>query len=188
VITLGLDLSLTGSGWARLDTDRSRLTAGTVETKPGPALPRFRQIMDELPWAADLACVEQPSYASAGGQSHERAGLWWMVVDRLDRAGIPTAIVPPKTLKLFATGAGTASKTQMSDHLRKRLRDLCPDVEDDNQVDACWLALACAQRLGEPFLVLPVGQVKALDKVAWPELLSDDEPAPGPVDAEGAVA
>jgi crossover junction endodeoxyribonuclease RuvC len=175
MITLGLDISLTGTGWSAINTDTGMIATETISTKPGDTLTRIRFILDEIPHTADLACIEQPSYASAGGQAHERAGLWWMVMDKLARAGVPVAVVAPKTLKLFATGAGTATKTQMSDHLRKRLGDRCPDVEDDNQVDACWLAMAAAVRLGVPLVALPGVQLRALDKVSWPDLPSDDE-------------
>jgi crossover junction endodeoxyribonuclease RuvC len=180
VNALGLDLSLAATGWAAVDTDTGRIHAETIATKPGDALPRMRYVLSQIPHlqypteAPALVCMEAPSYGSGGGQAHERAGLWWMVRDQIDRIGAPFALVPPKSLKLYATGAGTASKTQMTMALSKRLGERCPDVEDDNCVDAAWLALAAAHRLGSPVVTLPAAQVAALDRVKWPELLSDD--------------
>jgi len=173
---VGLDLSLTAPGVAGIGP--AGVVVDTIRI-PGKLtdVPRIDHIAEQLQvWCAgaDLVVMEGPSYGNQGSgrQSghHERAGLWWIVKRQVVHAGLPLAIVPPATLKRFATGRGTADKTAMTLAAARRF----PGVEfgDDNQVDACWLAAAGAQRLGFPVVALPKPQVSVLDDgIVWPATL-----------------
>ena len=190
---IGLDLSLRATGLAVIDTDTGAITVSVVKTRAARVgtseHARIAWVVDRLdmlghaiaehamphrpPWV-NLACIEGPSFGSQGGQAHERAGLWWSTVGDIHRYGTAFAVIPPTTLKAYATGKGNADKILMMQAAMKRLGDRCPDLPDDNACDALWLALAAAHRVGAPQVALPAAQVARLDAVSWPELLSDD--------------
>lgn len=167
---LGIDLSLTGTGLATIDDDG--LHAWTFKSKL-TGLARLRSIRAELAYQRQditLVVLEGPSYGSQQGSQqghHERAGLWWLVVERLDQQSIPVAVAPPKSLKKYATGKGNASKEQVLVAAAKRIEGF---DGDNNAADAAWLALMGADFLGAPLVQVPVVQRDALDGVAWPDL------------------
>lgn len=163
---LGLDLSITATGvaWA----DGSWSTIGP-NAKLGDK--RLRVIVDhveraifDLPGAApDLVVIEGPVVRSSAavviGMVHGAVRLYL-----LDNR-IPYALVPPATLKKFATGKGNADKTAMAMAAYKRAG---VEFDDDNQCDAWWLRQAGLHALGAPEIDLPAAQVAALEKVDWP--------------------
>lgn len=168
----GVDLSLTAVGIARHQLGG---TWYTTTIKPPARLTGI----DRLVWllnkvsehcvATQLVAVEGPSYGSGttGRQSgqHERAGLWWMVRHELWRWGIPVAVIPPATVKQFATGKGSADKDAMVLATARRF----PDFEgDNNAADALWLAAMGADHLGAPLVDMPQANRAALGKVVWP--------------------
>lgn len=113
----------------------------------------------------DGACLRTISRQAQAGV-HLRAGLWWRIATVAYQRGIRVAEVPPSTLKRYATGKGTAPKSDMRMALYKRSGI---DVPDDNQVDATWLRQMGLAHLGDPDAVpLPQTHLAALDKVVWP--------------------
>jgi crossover junction endodeoxyribonuclease RuvC len=88
--------------------------------------------------------------------------------------GVPVAMVPPSTLKVYATGSGAADK----DAMLKAARGMWPDVdiEDDNSADALLLAAMGARYLGHPCDDVPAERWASLDGAEWPDLYSDDGP------------
>lgn len=166
---IGLDLSLTATGIAYPD---GPLT--TIRTVPGDHLAdqhdRITHIVTEiherLHWQTALVVLEGPSYGSSGAGTWDRAGLWWLTVDRLFSCATPFAVVPPATVKTYATGKGNATKADMRMALYKRA-DL--DVRDDNQVDAWWLRSMGLDHLGCPVVEVPKAHRDAITKVHWPE-------------------
>ncbi|MFV2094856.1 hypothetical protein ACFHW1_05105 [Micromonospora sp. LOL_014] len=168
---VGLDLSLASTGIA--------VGHWTFSIKPGDRrdLARLEYLRDAvlayvIDNSPDLVVVEGPSYGSARGAQaghHERAGLWWLVRMAITggAGGWPLAVVPPATLKLYATGKGTADKPAMAVAAYKRLG--IEGVSDD-EVDAAWLRAAGMDHLGHPLAVMPAAQRAALDKVTWPEV------------------
>ncbi|WP_395109815.1 hypothetical protein [Actinomadura sp. SCN-SB] len=166
---IGLDLSLTATGMALPDGSLDVI----VPAKGLTGVARLQAIRAEifrriLPPATDLAVIEGPAYSRAAGAGHhEAAGLWWLVVYEMTARGVHHAIVPPTTLKRYATGKGTATKADMRMALYRR-EDR--DVRDDNMVDARWLALMGLDHLGHPLVEVPKTHRDALAKVAWPEV------------------
>ncbi|MDL4812738.1 hypothetical protein [Actinomadura opuntiae] len=169
---IGLDLSLTATGVAC--ADGSLLT---IRTGPGDHLADER---DRLRWIADeavarteaarvltFAVVEGPSFGSKGNALHQLGGLWWLVVDALMAVGAAVAVVPPGTLKVYATGSGSATKPDMRMALYKRTG---LDVKDDNRVDAWWLRAMGLDYLGRPPVAMPQAQRAALGKARWPQV------------------
>ena len=176
-----LDLSITATGYATGDGD-----CGTIKTNPKHGDHRLGVItaevegwfdcddgMTERIMPADLVVIEGPVVRSSAaviiGMVHGAVRL------RLMDWRIPYAVVPPATLKKFATGKGNADKTAMALALFKRTG---LELADDNQVDAWWLRAAGLQHLGCPVVDLPAAQVAALEKVDWPVV------APFPVEGE----
>lgn len=165
---VGIDLSLTATGIATgselhlLSTDRRDED-------------RIDWIADQLvsfyaiPGETTLAVVEGLSHASQGNKVHEIAGLHWHVRCILFRFAIPTAIVPPSTLKKYATGKGTATKPDMRMALYQRTG---LDERDDNKVDAWWLRAMGCDALGAAVIGMPAVNCKALDAVRWPEAVT----------------
>jgi crossover junction endodeoxyribonuclease RuvC len=167
---IGLDLSLAstgvagnaGGGWvARIRTQAS--------TEPAQ-LARLRWIrgavMDYVRHA-DLVMVEGLAMASTTGRHLTRAGLWHMVMDRIDAAGIPWSEVSPGTLKRYATGKGNASKDAVLAAVVRRFPAV--EVTNADQADALVLAAMGADHLGHPLVPMPAAHRAALDAVAWPD-------------------
>lgn len=75
--------------------------------------------------------------------------------------GVPYALVPAATLKLFATGKGNADKTEMA---LAAYKVAGVEFADDDQCDAWWLRVAGFDALGEPLYELPARQRDALHR------------------------
>jgi hypothetical protein len=165
----GIDPSLTGTAIANA-IGTQRIRCGDLR-----GCARFSWIADGIfadgtTQAADLAVIEGPSYGSMSGAGHhEAAGLWWHIVYRLDALEVPYAVIPPSTLKKYATGRGNATKPDMRVAFLQRAGI---DERDDNQVDAWWLRAAGLDALGHPPVDLPKAQREALAKVTWPQAVT----------------
>lgn len=171
----GLDLSLTGAGWATATgrvTQVGRFTspaAGPIIAARSLRLRRLAGRVYDVAAGSDLVLIEQPAYSSGTGHTHDRSGLWWLVVARLTGAGVPVGEVIPQHLKMYATGKGTAGKDEV---LAAAVR-LFPEVpvQSNDEADALWLAALAARYVGapiDPWQVLPKDRARALDKVSWP--------------------
>lgn len=175
---LGLDLALTKTGIATLSEAHGlwELATRRVVTKPHgkgntrALRDRMSTIRDECAAAVHpglaLAALEGPSFASVGGSSKDLMGLWWLVYDQLCEQGVPVLVVPPSSLKKWATGKGNAGKGQVAVGVSRTfpmdrfLVDfaLC----DDNEVDAAALCGVGAQHLGWD---VPIGRPGYRDQV-----------------------
>jgi len=96
---------------------------------------------------------------------HERAGLWWMITHRLWRLGIPVAVAPPSSIKLFATGKGNAAKDRVFASVVRKF----PDVESNDEADALACAAMGAAHLGVPLVQYDttLARERALAGVEW---------------------
>jgi crossover junction endodeoxyribonuclease RuvC len=165
---IGIDPSLTSTGVA------SPLGwTEAIKTKKLRGLPRLRHILNELrtyTLGSTLAVIEGPSYGHSGMRQHEElVALRWMIYDLLDRADIPYVLVPPSSLKLWATGKGNASKEDVAAAMDRRHDDgefLAKKRFDE--ADALALAEMGAGWLNN-WCLSPERQ-RAMAAVAWPEL------------------
>lgn len=114
---LGLDPSLTATGWAALD--KSGMRHGSGVFKAGPKLKGWNRLMwqmDELAsvidqYTPEIAVIE--GYAMTGtynsGLIEIGALLRWSCL----RLGLPFVEVSPGQIKKYATGKGNAQKDQV---------------------------------------------------------------------------
>jgi hypothetical protein len=179
VTVVGLDLSLSSTGVA---VARSDLSVSADRIRPHPKLRGHERLgwlsarVGDFTGGACLVVVEGPSYGSKGGCAHERAGLWWLVTHRLWRAGVPTAVVAPASLKKYATGRGNAGKDEVLAGVVRRFPGVAVDGNDE--ADAVVLAAMGADKLGFPPVPMPAAHREALVKVSWPELSLLEEMIP----------
>lgn len=169
-LVVGLDLSLTGTGIAHMRGDQA--VTDTIEPPKNrrTGLLRLRWLRTELLALIGhptLLVVEGPSYSSVGQGTHDRAGLYWLVLDGLWNRGIPVAVAPPANVKKYATGAGGGKAGSKDAVLLAAARRYPSFTGDNNAADALWLAA-----MGTGYLTgqhpVPDSHHSALDKVAWP--------------------
>lgn len=181
-VVVGLDLSLTGTGIARVETDTSIGTdvrtklLGTKATTDDIAARADRLTglaHGVIIWCegADLVCVERPAYSSNTGSATDRSGLFWLVCARIVRGlRIPVVDVVNNHLKMYAVGRGTkVSKDQVLSETVRRYGALVPSLDDNNVADALQLAaLGLHHYTGTPLVPLPATHTRALTAVKWP--------------------
>lgn len=159
---MGLDLSITATGVCRPDR-----TTYTIKTKAADRDARITVIRDRIAeelWDVDLVVLEdfparlQAAAAKAIGITH--GSVRQVLMD----FGVPYVVVPPSTLKSYATDNGGCDKAAMILAAYKRGG---VEFTDDNQCDAWWLQVAGMDRTGDPPFVLPQIQRDRLDKLDW---------------------
>jgi crossover junction endodeoxyribonuclease RuvC len=160
----GVDLSLSKTGVALLDHEtRWDLNTSTIPTKPHPKgdLWALWQRMDTIRAAvctavhgSSLVVIEGPSFASVGSASKDLMGLWWLVYDGLVDQRHFIVVVPPSSLKKWATGKGNAGKPQVAIGVDRTFPQAVFGADlskcDDNELDAVGLAGMGAQALNLP--------------------------------------
>ena len=168
---IGIDPSLSATGIADADgalfTITSKPDDGTVADRARRIATITAHLRPHRLTDAHLVVIEGPAFSRQGQTGvHLRAGLWWRIVGQLHTAGVPVAEVSPTALKRYATGRGTADKSDMRMALYKRAG---LDVPSDDEVDAWWLRQMGLAHLGDPDAVpLPQAHLAALEKVVWP--------------------
>ena len=82
-VIVGIDFSLTCTGLAGRDwTDRIKSKGSkndTLAQRASRLLDLQRQIVEHAV-GATMIVVEQPAYSQHQGSTHDRSGLWWLVV------------------------------------------------------------------------------------------------------------
>jgi len=158
MVTLGADLSLSGTGWAIMD-DETLLASGTIRTKPddGNDAERNAIIVAGL-LTAVKACAErvtlmgvETQFAGGGGEGFRaRAGAAMRVaavrgaVSMLGpMLSIQVVEVSPAEGKRALTGSGKATKKQMQAAV---LRDFGVALAQD-AADACGIARAAITKV-----------------------------------------
>jgi crossover junction endodeoxyribonuclease RuvC len=170
----GLDFSLTKSGLARVEPGCVPVSA-TVEPakKLGTDHRRLRYDYDQIRRFAhesDVIVIEGPAFDRFNGQ-HKLGGGWWIVahVLWLDNPDALFVVIPPKSLKLYATGKGTASKDEVGMAMVRAYPE--STVSNNDEADALALAVMAADQLGWPLKPVTKEQRKALN--FWPEWIQD---------------
>jgi Holliday junction resolvasome RuvABC endonuclease subunit len=156
---LGLDPSLTATGIAYPDG-----RTATVKTRQKDGDYRLvlirRAIREAAAMGVDLAMIEDlPTHAHGAGLTGMAQGC---VREPLSEAGISCALIPPATLKFYATGNGAASKALM-----KKVAEEVAGIQftDDNQCDAFWARIMGLDYLGCAPYLLPERQRATLGQI-----------------------
>jgi crossover junction endodeoxyribonuclease RuvC len=110
-----------------------------------------------------------PQFDGHGDMSLRLAELHGVVKHYLWLQKVPVADVRPPDLKIYATGKGNATKTQVRAAMTARIGRLV-HIADDNQADATCLLSMALDAYGEPLDVVPDTHRRALKAVRWPEL------------------
>ena len=178
---LGIDPSLTRTGIAITDTDGIAVTHLTSKGKagatPAESAERLDRLSDDLSNLAAslgdvaLAVIESPAMAHANAGTSLINGLWWTYVRALHSAGVPIVTVAPTTLKVYATGKGTAGKDEVLLQVARRYPMVT--IESNDQADAVVLAaLGWHLVTGKPWVDLPASHTRALAKLDVPSSVS----------------
>nr|DAY81857.1 MAG TPA: RuvC [Caudoviricetes sp.] len=135
---LGLDLSLTATGWALVWDGSPKW--GVIKSR-NRSVKRLSEIRNAV---LDIINQTQPSLAViegySYGSSHGMAGLaelGGVIRLLLLDMGIPFIVVAPATNKKFATGKGNAEKDLM---LKRVFQHWAADMSNNNEADAFALA------------------------------------------------
>ena len=139
-VAMGLDISLTSPAFAVICGDR--LHAGTFKPgeRRGPERLCFLQTMVASlveQYKPDVVAMEGYAFG-AKSQQHSLGEGGGAVKLALWGLRIPTIVVPPTTLKKFATGSGNAEKALVSKELFKHFG---VDLTQNDEVDASAAAL-----------------------------------------------
>lgn len=164
---LGLDLSLTCTGWATwID---GALNTGRITPKKMAGAARRRWIAEQVADLADTADVD-PLLVIEGVPTHGAynivtlAELHGVVRDHLD--GYRPAYMDPSKLKKWATGVGNCKKAAM---LPAAQTELGYQGKSEDEADACWLAMVGRQLLGDTGPLFTAQRAALLVGVSWPE-------------------
>lgn len=152
---LGLDPSLTATGWAVGNQ------TGTIHGADGDdRLDHIYQTVRTLSDVVDYAIVEDlPTHGMGAGKTGMVQGVVRLA---LLHNLVSYRLITAATLKKFATGKGNATKSDMRMALYQRTG---VDLADDNQVDAGWLRYLGYALVGELPFALPRTHLTALDKI-----------------------
>lgn len=156
IISLGLDLSLTGTGVVILE-DGKFVKRHLIKSKPVGDLPlnevrRIRKIVEEIEMIVtdreetiNVAVIEGLAFMVRNATALvQLSALNYMTRAMLDDYHIPFVIVAPTSLKKFVTGSGASKKDVMLIETYKRWG---VSITNDNECDAYGLA-----RVGEALL------------------------------------
>lgn len=171
MISLGLDLSLTGTGVSVLK-DGQLLLSETIKTKPSGKKPidevkRLQWIVSEIMKYVDthtpnIVIIEGLAFMARNTTALvQLSGLAYMIRSELVNRGIPFTIVAPSSLKKWITGKGNAQKNEM---MLATFQRYGVALTDDNQCDSYGLAHVGLGLLGvvDPSLKLTKPQLEVI--------------------------
>lgn len=146
---LGLDLSLTSTGYHLIDS--KGVVSGALPTAKLSGVARLNYIVDELlkllpPTGTTFVVMEDFAHAR-GFRAHDMGGLGWIIRRELTNRGVVWTKVGTGQLKKFVTGHGRCGKKTKDDginakavmvlHVFKRWNI---EAKTDDEADACGLA------------------------------------------------
>lgn len=154
IVSIGIDLSLTGTGVVMIKNGKIVLEK-LIKSKPSGDLPvheleRIQRIVNEIlnctkSTTIDIAVIENLAFGVRNATSlTQLAGLNYFTRAMLHAQGIPFVLVAPTTLKKFITGNGAAKKDVILMEVFKKYNVA---FVDDNLADAFSLS-----KIGEAVL------------------------------------
>jgi Holliday junction resolvasome RuvABC endonuclease subunit len=162
---VGLDLSLTSSGWSCGDDQRIISSRSTGPQRLYEISQDIVSLMIELD--DPVAVIEGYSFASRNSQAHKIGELGGVVRLALWHLGVVCVEVPPTCRAKFATGKGNASKGEVLSSVSARTGIVWSGKGADDLCDAWVLEEMALCRLGRARFDWPVTHRDALVKVDW---------------------
>jgi len=171
-ISVGVDISLAATGFARVMGNRSELM--TIKTKPRDFPTPFERyehivntILSGIPDCTTLIAIEDyyvPQSKAQFGAAINLVALGTLVRKALYDKGLPFIIIAPSQIKKFVTGKGNAQKSLILREVFKRWQI---DAADDNQADAFSLAkmAEASERISRGDNAFPQYQLDTIRKV-----------------------
>lgn len=154
----GVDLSLRSTGLASFDGHT--WDTATIKTTPEDQTPEsFLIRVDNIaakavswmdPRDGDVIAMEGPALHAKSSQLDRMFAAWWLVFKTIHAHHESPLIVPPATLKKFATGKGNADKGMMRAALDERVPGHA--ATNNDTTDASWLAVAASVWDGHPIV------------------------------------
>ena len=142
---LGIDQSFTSTGWWFGDDRNGIITSDKSLDK----FTRMKQVADSVSSLCDSlsathVVLEGLPFMSRSNVTRDLAGLQAVIlVELLDRYEIDNTviIIPPTSLKKYATDSGRATKTDMINSVPKEIRDkfTATGKSREDLADAYWL-------------------------------------------------
>jgi Holliday junction resolvasome RuvABC endonuclease subunit len=130
-----------------------------VEATFAPLLPKHRPT---------LIVIEDYASGIKGNPVHRIAEIGGLVRLAGYRAGVPITLVNNTHVKIYATGNGGASKSQMATSAQARAGLVFPT---EDECDAWWMRAMGCDWLGHPIVKVPQSQRDVLQRVkGWPEV------------------
>jgi Holliday junction resolvasome RuvABC endonuclease subunit len=145
---IGLDLSLTQSGWAWSDAETAEAPITAICPKfpatPTDPLLEIKRLKHILNWVRDmvkppqetLVVLEGISFASKSAVADQIAGMHYLIRFWLFQCDIDYLVVAPSTLKKFVLGTGAGKKEQM---LKAVFQRWGMDLQTSDEADAVGL-------------------------------------------------
>jgi Holliday junction resolvasome RuvABC endonuclease subunit len=164
-LVIGLDLSLTCTGIASPNwTDKIR-----TKLRGDARLAYLEDAIAGVLTVADMVAMEGPSFGHGALAGHEDlAGLRVLIRRYCHRRGIPYAVIPPSSLKLYAAGRGNASKGEVRSAVADRYGIHTEGPSRYDEADAYTAVAAAYDWLGYPLAAVPERNRGALAGCAWP--------------------
>lgn len=167
-IVVGLDLSLTSTGYAYGDTSGNITTKNTGPARLHDIGTTIAGILVELD--DPVVMVEGYSFGSRNSQAHAIGELGGVVRLTLWNLRIPYVEIPPTCRAKFSTGKGNAGKTEVMSATSARTGITWLGKGADDRCDAFLLEEMGRVKLGTQRYSWPVSHLAALDKIDWSPL------------------
>lgn len=167
---VGLDLSLVATGIATengAEVLRYRMPSDANDYDRAHRLKHLGILVDRLTRDADVVVMEGHSFNSKNTHAHSLGELHGVVKVTLLQRGVPLQIIPPASLKKFATGKGNADKNLM---LATAIRDLGYAGSDHNEADALflqWMGVAWYERVSRREAFAPQYRLEVVQSIRW---------------------
>ena len=149
---LGLDCSLTATGYAIIEPNGVCHVSGVIRTKPedwrdnriGRCVQISDMIMATCPITNTLVAIE--GYAFAGNRGHDLGELGGIVRYRIREKGIDFVEIPPGEWRKKILGKGNAHKDEVRLGLFKKYK---VEFKDLNTAEAYGVAMCAHEYLSE---------------------------------------
>jgi crossover junction endodeoxyribonuclease RuvC len=169
VSILGLDLSLTSTGWAT----NGKTGFISVKTKESQRLMEIRSEILNVTLTNEIraAVIEGYAFGARNSQAHKIGELGGVIRLALFEAGIPYVEVPPTSRAKFATGRGNAAKTEVISAVSARTGIIWVGKGADDMCDAWLLEEMGWTSLGMGHYDWPKLSMDSLKNVDWSPLM-----------------